>query len=127
MKQITLLLAFIVLFTSSLTAATAATSLTTSTNIEKKVDLPTWKVKLIEKFEKKVAKISKKDKPEVNDLLAKDAKWWLKIWLLCWLGAVVFYGLGAFVLGPLYWLGYLFSLLGSVAFVVWILKLLDAI
>lgn len=130
MKQITLFLALIVLFASSLSAATAVADTPTSTEgstLDKKSDLPAWKVKLIEKFEKKVAKISKKDYPAGDNLLSRDAKWWLKAWIICWLGSIVFYGLGTFTVGAFWYVGHLLSLAGSVAFVIWVLKLLDAI
>jgi hypothetical protein len=84
-------------------------------------------MKIVEKFKTKTIKAITKKGVDADGLLAKDAKWWLKAWLLLWLGSVLFYVLGAFTLGALSYVGHLLSGLGGIAFIIWILKLVEVI
>jgi hypothetical protein len=134
MKQITLLFMMVMFCFSAMTAATEATALTSNNTTTIDANLPVWKMKLVEKFENKMAKVSKltkkmgiKAQPQPEDLLARDAKWWLKMWLLFWAGGLIFSVLGAFTLYGLYYLGYLLWTLGSICFLVWILKKLEVL
>jgi hypothetical protein len=129
MKQITLLLTLIVFCFSAITAtaAVATAPATTTTITAQKADVPAWKMKIVEKFKAKaISKLTKKG-VDADGLLAKDAKWWLKAWLLLWLASILFYIIGALTVGALWYVGYLLSGLGGIAFVIWILKLIKVL
>lgn len=109
------------------TAAVASAPATTTTITAQKADMPAWKMKIAEKFKAKVIKKMTKKGVDADGLLAKDTKWWLKAWLLLWLASILFYIIGALTVGALWYVGYLLSGLGGIAFVIWILKLVGVL
>lgn len=94
---------------------------TTSTTISKK------ELKKQERMEKMMDKIQKKmDKMESKGLDRNDpvGKWlWLAI--IFWVIAIILYILAALTLGVFWWLAYLASLLGTIFFIIWLLKFLE--
>ena len=125
MKKLVLLFLAVISFNFMPTSALAivatqngATALPAPT--EKKMGF-VEKIKV--KFEE--SKLGKMMKPNPAGILDKSSKFFLKIWLLGWLVGAVLLVLGALVAAPIAYIGYLVMLLGSVAFVIWLLKVLD--
>ena len=140
MKQMLLLLLMTVFCLSSMNlqaAASVATPNATSITTEKKADMPTWKAKIVEKIQQKMAKQFAKPID-----LSDPVKKWLWYSLGAWLGGFILIivggiliaaraaaavtagtlvtglGIGAILAG----LGYLLALAGSVFFIIWLVK-----
>ena len=69
----------------------------------------------------KVEKFAEKLDIDLDD----DTNKWLWYAIFAWVASIILYILGAFTLGFLSWIGYLAGLIGSVCFVIWLLKYLD--
>ena len=85
---------------------------------------------MIDKFQKKIARYSEHKALKAFDadsLLDKDAKWWLRAWVVCWAAGLIFSIVGSITFYPLAYIGYLFWLLGSIAAVIWLLKIFEAL
>lgn len=111
-------------------AAIESVSTTNSSTVVTATKESKLQSKLIEKFQKKIAKYSERNVFKAFDadsLLDKDAKWWLRTWLICWAVGLLFSILGSLSVYGLWYIGYLFWTLGSIAAVIWLLKIFEAL
>ena len=140
MKQLLLLLLMTVFCLSSMNvqaAASVATPNATSITTEKKADMPTWKAKMLSKFEQKLAK--ELAKPiDLQDPVKK----WLWYSLISYGAGIVLAIVGSIMAaarltsaatagtiatglgigGIIALLGYLLFLAGSICFIIWLVK-----
>ncbi len=81
----------------------------------------------IERLERRFEKMAKKHSMVDEISLEDSPRQWLIRWVACWGLGVLFSIFAAATLWPLIYVASIFFLLGSICFVIWILKLLGAI
>ena len=121
MKQMLLFLLMMV-FSLSTSTVFASASVT-------QIPSPTAKKGIIEKFKVKVATIAVNKLMKANpdsSILDKDKKFWLRLWLIGMLVGLVVGITGLFVPFVAY-ISYIIGVITLAAFVIWLLKVFDAL
>ncbi len=126
MRQITMLFLLIAFGFSTMTAANAVTPLNTNfTNtFESKADLPAWKMKIVEKFNTKIQKELNQKYPEGDIKIPGTTKQWLIYWII---GAIATIVLAIALPFSLRFLWQLLNAATGIAFIIWVLKLLELV
>ena len=121
MKQLLFFVGLIFITLSVQTASASSISKSTESSIST-LGTSKHQSRLIEKFQKKIAKFNEgkalKDF-DADSILGKDAKWWLKIFIVCLAVTIVVSFL------DVKFLPFLFGSLTAVSFVIWLLKVLE--